>query len=268
MKNVLITGVSSGIGKELAKIYIENQFNVFGVDIKELSTEEFTFFQADITNEDNLLEIFNKLYENSISLDMIINVAGIHKMASLVESDFNMMKKVIDINLCGTMLVNKIFHPLLKAKGKVVIITSEVASFDPLPFNGLYNVSKSALDTYAQALRQELNLLDQKVITIRPGAIETELSNNSLTDTERLANTTILYKKQSHKFLHFVKKFTGTPMKPEKLAEFIYKVSLKKHPKYIYKKHQNIGLVLLSILPKSLQCFIIKSLLNTGKESN
>ena len=52
-------------------------------------------------------------------------------------------------------------------------------------------------------------------------------------------------------------------MKAEKMAKFIYKVSIKKRPKLIYKKHQNIGLVLLSILPKRLQCFIIKSLLNS-----
>lgn len=261
MKNVLITGVSSGIGKELSLIYTENGYNVYGIDIKDCESNEFNFFKADITNETDLLSLFNKLKEDNIKLDMIINVAGIHKMASLVETDFQTMKKVIDINLCGTMLVNKTFHSLLSQNGRIIIITSEVASFDPLPFNGLYNVSKSALDTYSHALRQELNLIGQKVITIRPGAIKTELSNNSLLDTERLANKTILYEKQSNKFLYFVKKFTGTPMEPEKLAKFIYKISLKKNPGYIYKKHQNIGLLLLSILPKRIQCGIIKALL-------
>ena len=73
---------------------------------------------------------------------------------------------------------------------------------DPLPFNGLYTVSKNALESYAQALRQELNLLNQKVITIRPGAIKTPLSSNSLTDTDKLAKDTILYQKQAGKFLN------------------------------------------------------------------
>lgn len=266
MRNVLITGVSSGIGNALAKVYTDNGFNVYGLDLNTCENNCFSFFKADITNKVDLENICNKLNEEKIVLDMIINVAGIHKMAALVESDYQMMKKVIDVNLCGTMLVNRTFHKLLKEKGKIIIVTSEVASFDPLPFNGLYNVSKSALDTYAQALRQELNLLNQKVITIRPGAVETNLSNNSLVDTEKLANNTVLYKKQSSKFLHFVKKFTGTPMKSSKLSTYIYKISIKNNPRYIYKKHQNIGLVLLSILPKRLQCSIIKSLLNKGKE--
>ena len=183
-------------------------------------------------------------------------------MVSLVEDDYNQMKKLIDINLCGTILVNNTFHSNLKTNGKIVIVTSEVAEFDPMPFNGLYNVSKTALESYAQALRQELNLLGQKVITIQPGAIETSLSTNSMNDTQHLANNTKLYKKQANKFLNIAKKFMGKPIKSEKLALFIYKKTTKKNPKYTYKIHRNLGLVLLNILPKKTQCAIIKLLLS------
>ena len=194
-------------------------------------------------------------------LDAIINIAGIHKIASFIESDYNDFKNVINVNLLGTINVNKTLYPSLKSDGRIIIVTSEVASLDPLPFNGLYNVSKTALDSYAQSLRQELNLLNQKVITIRPGAIKTPLSDNSLVDIDNLANETKLYNKQAKKFLSISKKFMGTPLNPNKLAKLIYKVTNKKHPKYIYNIHRNIGLVLLSILPKRLQCFIIKLLL-------
>ena len=218
-------------------------------------------FPCDITNENELLKIKEVLKIKNIELDLIINIAGIHKMASLVEEDFSKIKSLIDINLLGTMLVNKTFHSLLKENGRIIITTSEVATYDPMPFNGLYNVSKAALDSYAQALRQELNLINQKVITIRPGAIKTPLSNNSLEDTKVLAESTILYKKQSYKFYKLVKNFMGTPITPIKIAKLIYKGSTSKHPKLIYKKHRNIGLILLNMLPKRLQCFIFKELL-------
>jgi NAD(P)-dependent dehydrogenase (short-subunit alcohol dehydrogenase family) len=182
-------------------------------------------------------------------------------MASLVETDFDKIKKVIDINLVGTMLVNNTFHPLLKEKGRILIVTSEVAGFDPMPFNGLYNVSKTGLESYAQALRQELNLIDQKVITIRPGAIETPLASFSMDDTKALADQTKLYEKQASKFYKIARKFMGTPIKAEKIAKIIYKAATCKHPKIIYKKHQNLGLVLLNLLPLRLQCFVIKMLL-------
>lgn len=263
MLNVLITGIFSGIGKATKDYFLQNGHNVIGIDIKSIEKEDrLISYECDITNESQLINVKNDLENRNIKIDIIINIAGIHKISSFVESDFSNMKKVIDINLLGTMLTNNVFHSLLKEKGKIIIITSEVASFDPMPFNALYNVSKTALDCYAQGLRQELNLLNQKVITIRPGAIETPLSENSLLDIESLANTTTLYKKQAKNFLSLSKKFMGKPLKVEILAKYIYKISLKNNPKFIYKKHQNIGLVLLSILPKRLQCFIIKSLLN------
>lgn len=262
MQYVLITGASSGIGKSLKDIFLQNNYHVIALDIKEIDPQDnLDSFICDITNKESLQNVKNTLDKQNIKLDYIINVAGIHMMASLVESPLEQMLRLININLNGTMSVNRIFHSLLKEKGRIIIITSEVASFDPMPFNGLYNVSKTALDTYAQALRQELNLLNQKVITFRPGAVKTPLCDSSLTGTQNLVDSTILYKKQAGKFLKLVTMFMGKPLSPEKMAKFIYKKSIKKHPKLIYKKHQNIGLVLLSILPKRWQCAIIKGIL-------
>ena len=262
MKHVLITGVSSGIGEKTKDIFLANGYFVIGLDIKETNeTNNFKFIKTNITNESDVLNVSNYLVTNNIELDAVINIAGIHKMSSLVEDDFNNLKKVIDINLLGPMLINNKLHKYLKPKGKILIITSEVAGLDPLPFNGLYSVSKIALENYAQALRQELNLLNQKVITIMPGAIETPLQEGSLKATSDLSDKTVLYKNQSKKFLKITKKFMGKPLKAEKLARKIYKITIKKRNKLTYKIHRNLGLVLLNLLPKRLQCMIIKKIL-------
>lgn len=262
MKNLLITGAASGIGSALCEKFLEMGYRVYALDINEVSKRENQIaLRGDITDRQCLEGILAELENNGVSLDLIINVAGIHRMASLVETDFTVMKRLIDINLCGTMLVNRVFHKILAPKGRIIIVTSEVAGFDPMPFNGLYNVSKTALECYAQALRQELNLLSQKVITIRPGAIETPLSAGSKTDTEILASSTQLYKNQAKKFSGIVSAFTGTPMKPQKLAKTVYRAATSRHPRLVYKKHQNPGLVLLNLLPKRMQCGIIKLLL-------
>lgn len=261
--NVLITGIAQGIGKAVKDYFLNNNHIVYGIDITKVEKETNLYpYQIDIKDEESLNKLNTYFLDNNIKLDVIINIAGIHKMASLVETEFKEIKKLIDINLLGTMLINNVFHKSLKENGRIIIITSEVAGFDPMPFNGLYSASKTALESYAQALRQELNLIGQKVITIRPGAIETPLASNSLKDTDDLANKTILYRKQAHKFSNIAKKFMGKPIKPEKLAKLIYKTTIKKRPKLVYKIHHNIGLVLLNILPKRLQCFIIKMILN------
>lgn len=261
--NLLVTGAASGIGQAVTDYFIARGHTVFGIDvIKGEEKENFRGFVADITDEASLQCAKKYLCENNITLDAILNIAGVHRMASLVESDYAGMKKVVDVNLSGTMLVNRVFHDRLAAKGRIIIVTSEVASFDPMPFNGLYNVTKTALDSYAQALRQELNLLGQKVVTIRPGAVETPLSRASVSATKDLADTTMLYKKQAKNFAGLAAKFMGTPIKPQALAALIYKAATAKAPKLIYKKHRNIGLVLLNLLPKRLQCAVIKFLLS------
>ncbi len=259
--NVLITGCASGIGKEVASFLLEKNINVYGLDVNKIEDSRIKSFSCDVSNTSSLLEVHDKLKEDNVIFDAIINIAGIFIIDSFIEVDENSLKRIFDINLMGTINVNKIFFDLLKEKGRILITTSEVAPLDPLPFNGIYNVTKTALDSYAQALRQELNLLGYKVITIRPGAFKTDLSMGSLTKTKDLMQKTILYKKQSKKFYTLVSKFMGTPKAARKMSKTYYKALTKKKPKIVYKKNINHMMSLLSLLPLSLQCFIIKLLL-------
>ena len=261
--NVLITGAASGIGLATAKRYAKDGHTVFALDLREtVAKGDIRPYVTDVTSESDIMRVIGEIRDTGVTLDAIVCVAGIHTMASVVEEDFSKIKRVVDVNLLGCMLVCRAAHPLLKADGRIVIVTSEVASYSPLPFNGLYNLSKVALDSYAEALRQELNLIGQRVITVRPGAVKTPLEASSISSTEALAEKTVLYKKQAKHFTHFVEKFTGTPIEPEKIANLIYSVTAKKHPRSAYSINRHIGLVLLSLLPHSLQCRIIKALLN------
>lgn len=262
-KAVLITGAASGIGRAVCDKFLEEGHRVFALDIAECAEREGqTAFACDVTSEQSVTAVREELCHLGVKLDLIINVAGMHRMCSLVEGDVAMMKRLIDVNLCGAMTVNRIMHGLLAENGRIVIVTSEVAPLDPMPFNGLYSVSKTALDCYSQALRQELNLLGQQVITVRPGAVATPLSGGSIADTERLVSATELYSRQAKHFHGLVTGFMGVPIAPEKIATQIYKAATCRRPRLVYSKHGSLGLVLLNALPKRLQCFIIKALLN------
>lgn len=259
--NILITGAASGIGRATADYFTLRGHCVFGIDIAPVADADFQCFVADITEEKPLLDVKNILQKQGTQLDAIINIAGMHLMASLVECDCAPMKKLVEINLCGAMMVNRVFHSLLKTDGRIVIVTSEVANLDPMPFNGLYNVSKTALDAYAQALRQELNLIGQKVITVRPGAVESPLSHGSVKATANLAESTVLYKKQARSFSGLAAKFMGKPIAPQVLAALLYKATVAKHPRLCYQKNRHLGLWLLNLLPIRWQCGLIKLLL-------
>ena len=114
MKYVLITGASSGIGYETVKEFLKNEYHVIGIDLnqnKELEeSKNYTFFSGSITIKEDLENVAKYLEENNLTLNMIINIAGIHDMLSLIESDYEKIKRVIDINLSGTMLVNNTFY--------------------------------------------------------------------------------------------------------------------------------------------------------------
>ena len=259
---IFITGAANGLGFATAKYFSDRGHKVYAVDInKPESQDNIIGYKVDVTKVEEIKKLKEDLQTQDIKFDTIINFAGIHDMGSFLEKDLNRIKQIMDVNLMGSININQIMYELLNEKGKIIIVTSEVAPLDPMPFNGIYNVSKTALDSYAQSLRQEMNLNGQKVVTIRPGSFNTQLANGSLDSTQRLVNETVLYKKQSNKFYKIVKAFMGKPKNPIILAKLIYKVSLKKNPKYIYSKNRNLGLLLLNILPKRMQCFIVKILL-------
>lgn len=255
---VLITGAAAGIGEAVAKQFLQNGHTVYTLDVRLPAVGNACL--ADITNESQLLQIKEHLEGENVRLDCILNFAGVHTMGSFIEEDYGKIKRLFEINLLGAVLVNKTFHSLLKPSGKILITSSEVAAGAPLPFNGIYNVSKSGVDCYAHALRQELNLLGQRVITLRPGAVETALARGSAASTKALCENTVLYKKEAKNFCGLVKKFTGKPMAAEKLAAFVYKIMQKKRPKYVYCKNRHLGLALLALLPKRLQCAVVKAL--------
>ena len=260
---VLVTGAASGIGKALTEQLSARGHRVYALDIAPIETKEGAVpFTCDVTDCGAIEDVLTALDTENVRLDAIVCAAGIHSMTSFVEGDVIKMKRLIEINLLGVMQTVRAYHRLLSPEGRVVIVTSEVAAYDPMPFNGLYNVSKTALECYAQSLRQELNLLGQMVITVRPGATETPLADSTTRSTRELSENTVLYKGQASRFLRLVNKFKGTPIPPEKIAAILCKAITAKHPRLVYTKHRSIGLVLLSLLPLRLQCAVIKLLLS------
>ena len=262
MKTILVTGAASGIGRAAAAYFAERGYAVLALDILEVPPAPgIRPFRADVTSEAELSSVRDALAAEGVVLDVILSVAGLHRMASFVEGDPEVIRRLLDVNLLGVVLTNRVFHSLLAPRGRIVIVTSEVATYDPLPFNGLYTVSKCALESYAQALRQELALLGQTVVTVRPGAVETPLVGGTVAAAERLECETRLFRREAVHFTRLTARFMGTPMKPERLAPTIFRAATARRPRLAYAKHRHPGLVLLSALPKRLQIAIVRLLL-------
>jgi short-subunit dehydrogenase len=186
-------------------------------------------------------------------------------LTSLVEIDEKSFIKAFDINLFGVYRVNKIFLPLLDYGSRILITTSELAPLSPLPFTGLYAITKSALDKYAYSLRMEVQLLGIKVSVLRPGAVKTDMISASTKQLDDFCNNSTLYKCNAERFKKIVDSVEAKNIGADKIALKSYKIITAKKPRQVYNINRNPLLRLLNILPKRLQTKIIKGIL---KEKN
>ena len=264
MKRVLITGSAGGMGRAVALTLAKNGYYVYSCDIKTNPTEHENIKQIvmDVTKTESIENAFRIVSKETEQLDGILNFAGIIMMDSLVEISEEEYLKIFDVNVFGAFRVNKRFFPLIqKNKGKIIITTSELAPNKILPFNAIYSISKKSLDAYAEGLRMELGLLDIPVITLRPGAVQTDLIGHSNDSLEKLEAKTEIYKGITTKFKHIVDSEQGTAIPAEKIGQLVLKILNKKKPKYVYTKNASVKLKLLSIVPAKLQMKILKMIL-------
>jgi len=259
-KSVLITGVSGGMGLSTAKKFISCGYKVYGLDIREPkeSIDGLEFIKTDLTKLEEVESAFNIVKDK---LDFIINTAGIYDLNSLIEISEEKFIRIFNVNVFSIYRVNKTFIPLLKEGGRIIMVSSELAPLDPLPFTGLYAITKSTIEKYAYSLRMELQLLGYKVILIRPGAVDTGLIEVSTDKLDKFTESTTHYQYNAKRFKKVVDSVESKKISPDKIANLIYKASQKKRPKYVYKINRNKGLLLLNMLPKSWQHRIIKKIL-------
>jgi len=263
MKSVLITGSASGMGKATAQYLSSNGYKVFGLDINQTEEHEnIVQIKCDVTNTFSVQKAYEIVKKETNSLDAIINFAGIIMMNSLVEISEEDFVKIFNINVFGAYRVNKVFLPLiLENKGKIIITTSEVAENKILPFNGIYGITKKALDAYAEGLTHELGLLGIDVIRLRPGAVDTGLLGLSNTALSKMEQNTILYKDITHKFKKIVDSEQGTAIPVVKIAKLIFKILNRKKTKLVYRKNISAKLKLLNMLSVKTQRAVYKKLL-------
>lgn len=267
MKNILITGATGGMGFATCALLSSKGYNVYGLDYKE-PTGEFNwhFCMCDLTDMKSVEHAYEEISANLNSpFDAIVHLAGKYDLNSLIEMSEEDFLSIFNINVFAIYRVNKVFYPLLSKDGRIVITASELAPLDPLPFNGIYSITKTTIEKYCHSLRMELQLHGQKVIEIRPGAVDTGLLNISQNRINSFVENTNLYKVSGRNFLKITNSVESKSISPEKISELILKILNLKNPKFIYNINRNPLLLLLNALPDRFQTWIIKLILKDKK---
>lgn len=259
---VLITGAYGGMGRAAAELLAQRGYRVFALD-KNVgrAQENIVPVQADVTSEESVRAAFEQVREQTESLYAIVHFAGIYMLDSLVELEEESFRRIMEVNVSGAYRVNKIFMPLLKRGSRILITTSELAVLDPLPFTGIYAVTKAALDRYAFSLRMELQLIGVEVSVLRAGAVKTGLLDVSTEALERFCEKTAIYTCNAKRFRAIVQRVQARSVAPEKIAKKAAKILDKARPSFAYSINRNPLLRLMNLLPKRLQLFAIRQVL-------
>ena len=264
MEYVLVTGAFGGMGREAVRTLRAAGYGVFALDRKTDTVGDGVIpIEADLTKEDDVARAFASVSAVTDRLFAIVHFAGIYMLDSLVEMSETDFKRIFAVNLFGVFTVNRVFLPLLSNGSRILITTSELAPLDPLPFTGIYAVTKGALDRYAYALRMELQMLGISVSVLRAGAVDTGMIGASTDALDRFCEKTEIYTCNAGRFRDIVNRVEARKIPPARIAHKVEKLLLKKHPRFAYAINRNPLLLLLNALPQSLQCAVIARILKS-----
>ena len=264
MANYVIIGAGGGMGAALCRRLTDEGHRVWGLDCvppTETPGGE-SFLTADITDTASLQAAFERVRQEAGSLSGLVHAAGVYDLDSLVEMPEEEYLHDFEVNVFGAFRVNRLFLPLMEKGSRIVMITSELAPLHALPFTGVYAVTKTALDRYAEALRMEMQLLGIRVIAVRPGAVRTSMLGVSTARLDRFCEETRLYRCNAERFRRIVGRVEARNVPPEDVAGVISRALRSTRPKPVYNVNRNPLLLLFQILPERLRLLVIRRVLS------
>lgn len=191
-KTIVVTGAGSGMGRELTLHLLAKGARVAAVDMNETSLRETLALAKDKQNmaSTHILNITDKAAVEALpasviaahgAVDGIINNAGIiQPFVRLYDLPFDAIERVMNVNFYGTLYMIKAFLPHLRVRPEAHIVnTSSMGGFLPVPGQTIYGASKAAVKLLTEGLHSELSDTNVRVTVVFPGAIATNISQNS-----------------------------------------------------------------------------------------
>ncbi len=175
-KRAIVTGGAGGIGTAICRRFVDEGADVISLDIVTTPQKNWSVYQVDITNQDNLQDIFDKINALWNQVDVVVNAAGIEIEKTIEETSLDEWNRIFAINVTGTFLVSKLCLPLLRQSGKGSIIN--FGSYDGFiadPKLAAYCATKGAVHALTKAMACDHGPEGIRVNAICPGFVDTPM---------------------------------------------------------------------------------------------
>ncbi|HEY3446413.1 MAG TPA: SDR family NAD(P)-dependent oxidoreductase [Myxococcales bacterium] len=255
-KTYAVTGAASGIGRATAQL-LSRTARVFAMDVNAeglatlaSASPQLVPVKVDLTHAASVEEATRRIGEQTSGLDGLVNCAGLNRYGAMVELPDEEFRAVMDVNVLGTYRATKALFPLLKARlGRIVVVSSEMSTVSA-PFDGVYSMSKYALEAYSDALRRELALLGMKVAIIQPGPVKTALLQDTVPGFDR-AIASSQFAQGMRAIRDMASKEWEKSIDPAEVAEVVERALTSPRPALRYKVGNDLSRAAAKLLPGS-----------------
>lgn len=186
-KFALISGATSGIGLELARVFAENGYNLtivgrnpealdrVAIDLTENYHIHVDALVYDLFDKDSAFELCNEVDRLGIRLDVLVNNAGQGLYGRFMDTDINKELDMLQLNVGAYLILTKHFlkHMVARNEGRILNVAS-IASKLPGPYQAVYHGTKAFIHSFSEAIRAELSDTGVTVTSLLPGATDTD----------------------------------------------------------------------------------------------
>jgi len=238
----LITGVSSGIGRETARLLAERGAHVFGTvrdpsRMAPIANAEFVLM--DVTDDTSVKNAVKSVLDKTGKIDILINNAGYSIAGALEETSVEEAHLLFETNFFGVLRVTQSVLPSMRfhGYGRIVNISSMLGVL-PGPYRGMYVASKHALEGYTKTLDHEVRMFGIRAVLVEPVYTRTKIAKN-----ERSVQAAIpAYADQKQRVTEIIEKEIANGDDPNTVAEVVYSAVTAKSPRLHYPVGEGVML--------------------------
>lgn len=239
---ILVTGATSGIGKEIALTLSRRGFFVYAgarksADIEALSKiDNMRGIRLDVTVQADIDAAVETIEQSGRGLHGLVNNAGVFVFDPLIEVSERDMQFVMDVNVFGPYRVTKAFAPLLiEHQGRITTIGSLSGIFSGA-LMGPYGMSKHAVESYADSLAAEMSKFGVQVSVVEPGNFRSNIMENMRRRMAEIdsGERSSLFEDEITRFAGFTQSDRSRHLPPTPVADAVYKFMTAPEPKRRY----------------------------------